>query len=84
MGHNHSGRTGHGVKHLVTILPSWYRNAYSGILFFDSKTVRKLMQCEMTELFVAQVTSRELDKDKDKDKEALFNVAYNVTDNISS
>ena len=24
------------------------------------------------------------DKDKDKDKEALFNVAYNVTDNISS
>ena len=23
-------------------------------------------------------------KDKDKDKEALFNVAYNVTDNISS
>ena len=22
--------------------------------------------------------------DKDKDKEALFNVAYNVTDNISS
>ena len=25
-----------------------------------------------------------LDKDKDKDKEALFNVAYNVTDNISS
>ena len=60
LGHNHSGRTGHGVKHLVTILQSWYRNAYSGILFFDSKTVRKLMQCEMTELFVAQVTSREL------------------------
>ena len=25
-----------------------------------------------------------LNKDKDKDKEALFNVAYNVTDNISS
>ena len=25
-----------------------------------------------------------LDKDKDKDKEALFNVAYIVTDNISS
>ena len=24
------------------------------------------------------------DKDKDKNKEALFNVAYNVTDNISS
>ena len=24
------------------------------------------------------------DKYKDKDKEALFNVAYNVTDNISS
>ena len=23
-------------------------------------------------------------KDKDKDKEALFNVTYNVTDNISS
>ena len=23
-------------------------------------------------------------KDKDKDKEALFHVAYNVTDNISS
>ena len=55
--HNHSG-----VKHLVTILPSWYRNAYSGILFFDSKTVRKLVRCEMTELFVAQVTSREAAK----------------------
>ena len=26
----------------------------------------------------------DLSKDKDKDKEALFNVAYNVTDNISS
>ena len=25
-----------------------------------------------------------LEIDKDKDKEALFNVAYNVTDNISS
>ena len=25
-----------------------------------------------------------IDKGKDKDKEALFNVAYNVTDNISS
>ena len=29
-------------------------------------------------------SSRRLHKDKDKDKEALFNVAYNVTDNISS
>ena len=28
--------------------------------------------------------STEIDKDKDKDKEALFNVAYSVTDNISS
>ena len=62
MGHNHSGRTGHGVKHLVTILPSWYRNAYSGNIFFEGKTVRKLMQCEMTELFVAQVVIEKVAK----------------------
>ena len=30
----------------------------------------------------AALVSKKLDKDKDK--EALFNVAYNVTDNISS
>ena len=31
-----------------------------------------------------EMTKDILSVDKDKDKEALFNVAYNVTDNISS
>ena len=30
------------------------------------------------------LSCKDKDKDKDKDKEALFNVAYFLTDNISS
>ena len=42
------------------------------------------MQKKDYEKFDNNLCSCFVHKDKDKDKEALFNVAYNVTDNISS
>ena len=35
-------------------------------------------------MFSMSLDRKDKDKDKDKDKEALFNVAYFLTDNISS
>ena len=53
------------------------------------KSVAQILEClegrmNNLELHIKASQRSESSKDKDKDKEALFNVAYNVTDNISS
>ena len=52
-----------------------YARSNSDIIMFDNDVTTYVA------LFLTNIPHL---KDKDKDKEALFNVAYNVTDNISS
>ena len=67
--------------------PTNYQNGCTSILVWfpspDPHSDVSVTSVTLT-LTKALVVIRGLSKDKDKDKEALFNVAYNVTDNISS
>ena len=60
------------------------RKAYN-VMLVVPKDANDMMQFGRLQGYdVSTLHTFQLHKDKDKDKEALFNVAYNVTDNISS